>query len=128
MSGGGIIAGAGGITAGGGVIASGRGGISAGSGGVSGGSGHPATWRVVPLGDSITGSTCYPQLLSQLLIKAGRTNFSFVGSQLNNQDCNGAPNVQSEGHGGYWVTQLLPGQPHANEAVTWAADNRAEIV
>jgi lysophospholipase L1-like esterase len=99
------------------------------SGGSSmGGSAHVGPWRIVPLGDSITGTTCYPQLLSRLLIQAGRSNFIFVGSQLNNQVCDGAPNVQSEGHGGYWVTQLLPGGAHASEAATWAAANQAEIV
>jgi hypothetical protein len=52
-------------------------------------------------GRAFTGTTCYPQLLSRLLIQAGRDGFVLVGSQLNNQVCNGAPNVQSEGHGGY---------------------------
>jgi len=66
----------------------------------TGGTAHTGPWRIVPLGDSITGTTCYPQLLSQLLIKAGRSNFTLVGSQLNNQACNGAPNVQSEGMAG----------------------------
>ncbi len=32
----------------------------------------------MPLGDSITGSTCYPQLLSKELIAKGHTNFDFI--------------------------------------------------
>jgi lysophospholipase L1-like esterase len=104
-----------------------NGGSSKGGSGM-GGTAHVGPWRIVPLGDSITGTTCYPQLLSRLLIGAGRSNFILVGSQLNNQVCDGAPNVQSEGHGGYWVTQLLPGGAHASEAATWAAANQAEIV
>ena len=62
------------------------------------------------LGDSITGSTCYPQVLSYQLIGGKHTNFQFVGTQNNNQGCqvNGTnlPAVKTEGHGGYGVTYL----------------------
>lgn len=59
----------------------------------------------MPLGDSITASTCYPQLISKGLIAAGRTHFQFVGTVENNQAC-GATQVLTEGHGGYGVTYL----------------------
>ncbi|HET9955873.1 MAG TPA: SGNH/GDSL hydrolase family protein [Polyangiaceae bacterium] len=81
----------------------GTGGATAGTGG-SAGSPHSGVWRIMPLGDSITQSTCYPQLLSQKLRSDGHTNFEFLGSTTNNQSCSGAPNVKTEGHGGYLVT------------------------
>lgn len=73
-----------------------------------------SSWKIMPLGDSITGTTCYPQLLSETLKVAGHDNFEFVGSITNNQSCNGAPFVKSEGHGGYLVTYLL-NDSHASE-------------
>jgi hypothetical protein len=81
----------------------------AGSGGANGGSAgstHTGPWNVMMLGDSITASTCYPQLLSQQFKSGGHTNFEFIGSQTTNQSCNGAPAVKTEGHGGYGVTYL----------------------
>lgn len=61
----------------------------------------------MPLGDSITGTTCYPKLLAKELIDKGHDNFDFVGTVLNNQSCGtGIANVQTEGHGGYLVTYL----------------------
>jgi lysophospholipase L1-like esterase len=80
----------------------------------------------MPLGDSITGTTCYPQLTSQTLKSGGHTNFQFVGTNLNNQGCNGAPTVQTEGHGGYLVTNLTTNTPTTTgkgtltELKTWA--------
>ena len=82
----------------------------------------------MPFGDSITADTCYPQLLSQEFKSKGHTNFQFVGTNLNNQSCNGAPNVQTEGHGGYLVTFLITNTPSRtglgtlNELTTWAAE------
>lgn len=83
----------------------------------------------MPLGDSITGTTCYPQLLSKELIAKGRTKFTFVGTNLNNQSCgSGAPNLQTEGHGGYDVTFLTTNSPpqtgHGTlaELQTWAME------
>ncbi|MDP8999620.1 MAG: SGNH/GDSL hydrolase family protein [Myxococcota bacterium] len=85
-------------------------------------------WRIMPLGDSITGSMCPPQLLSQQLKANGRTNFIFVGSNLNNQSCYGAPNVQTEGHGGYLVTDLVGNGKHAAELPQWCAADKADVV
>lgn len=90
------------------VAGSGAGGSSASPGSTKT---HDGPWRIMPLGDSITGTTCYPQLLSKKLEDAGKSNFEFVGSNLNNQSCNGAPNVQTEGHGGYLVTYLVDDDP-----------------
>ncbi len=116
-------------------------GESSGSGSSSSsGSGTPAdggvdarkltgTVHVMPLGDSITGTTCYPQLLSKELIAKGHANFVFVGTNLNNQSCGtGAPNLQTEGHGGYLVTYLTTNSPPQSgkgtldELHMWAAE------
>jgi lysophospholipase L1-like esterase len=114
--GGGILAGAGGSTGdrrdAGMSRAGGAAGSDAGRGGSAGaldgsGSGHVGKWQIMPLGDSITGTTCYPKLLAQELIDQGHDNFDFVGTVLNNQSCGtGVANVQTEGHGGYLVTYL----------------------
>jgi len=123
--------GAQGGTSAGGASAAGAGGSSAGSAG-AGGSSHTGVWKVMPLGDSITASTCYPQVLSQKFKDGGHSNFQFVGSQMSNQSCDGAPNVNMEGHGGYGVTFLPMGSTRActknsgcgsyAELQTWAAE------
>ncbi|MGA2448902.1 MAG: GDSL-type esterase/lipase family protein [Polyangiaceae bacterium] len=93
-------------------------------------------WRITPIGDSITEDTCGPQLLSQMLIQAGRTNFVFVGTETNNQSCNGAPTVESEGHAGFCVSDLIPGLQHysvANDSGSeylpaWAANDKSDVL
>jgi hypothetical protein len=97
---------------GGGTLAAGgttnKGGTT-GAGGTTGGGGssHTGVWKVMPFGDSITGSTCYPQVLSAQLIAGKHTNFQFVGTVTNNQSCGAnTPSVKTEGHGGYGVTYL----------------------
>lgn len=88
----------------------------------------------MPLGDSITGTTCYPKLLSQELIGKGRTSFTFVGTVLDNQACGDAPNVQTEGHGGYLVTYLTTDSPPQSgkgtltELKSWAAEKPDVVV
>jgi lysophospholipase L1-like esterase len=94
----------------------------------SGSVAHTGVWRIMPLGDSITGTMCPPQLLSQQLIQNGHTDFVFVGSNLNNQSCYGAPNVQTEGHGGYLVTDLVGDGIHASQLPEWCAADKADIV
>src|SRR5664280_508972 len=95
----------------------------------AGGSTRQGVWRIVPLGDSITGTTCYPQLLSKNLISGGHTNFVFVGSITNNQSCgSNAPSVKSEGHTGYLVTDLVGSGAHASELQPWCAANQADMV
>lgn len=100
-----------------------------GTGGVnaSGGTTHTGKWIIMPVGDSITGTTCYPQLLSKNLIAEGHSNFELVGSVLNNQACQ-ASHVQTEGHGGWLVTSLLPNGSNANVQAKWFADEKPEIV
>jgi lysophospholipase L1-like esterase len=106
-----------------------------GGGGKAGGNGeggappHTGPWHIMPFGDSITGSTCYPQLLSKELISKGHTNFDFIGMNLNNQGCGaGAPSLMTEGHGGYDVTYLLTNSPPQSghgtlaELQRWAAE------
>jgi len=89
---------------------------------------HAGSWKITALGDSITGSSCWPQLLSKALIDHGRTNFTFVGSNLNDQSCNGAPSVRTEGHGGYLVTDLVGTGMHASELPKWCASNQSDLV
>ncbi|MGB8298418.1 MAG: hypothetical protein WCG85_23585 [Polyangia bacterium] len=79
------------------------------TGGATGGGGstHTGVWKVMMLGNSITGSTCYPQVLSSQLIAGNHVNFQFVGTVTNNQSCGAnTPSVKTEGHGGYGVTYL----------------------
>ncbi|HJX65020.1 MAG TPA: GDSL-type esterase/lipase family protein [Polyangia bacterium] len=73
----------------------------------AGGNTHTGAWKVMMLGNSITG-TCYPQILSAQLIAGKRTNFQFVGTQqAGNTNCGAnTPSVKTEGHGGYGVTYL----------------------
>jgi lysophospholipase L1-like esterase len=114
---------------------SGEGGGGSSSGGGDGGHlAHTGVWRITPIGDSITQDTCGPQLLSQELITNGYTDFIFVGTETNNQSCSGAPNVESEGHGGYLVTDLLPAPhkptlaDHSAELPTWAANDKSDVL
>ncbi|MES1178333.1 MAG: SGNH/GDSL hydrolase family protein [Myxococcales bacterium] len=118
---------AGGGAAGGGAAGGGAAGGGA-AGGGSGGSTHTGSWRITPLGDSITGTTCGPQLLSKKLKDNSRSNFSFIGTNLNNQSCNGAPNVQTEGHGGYLVTDLVGNGKHASELGQWTSADKPDVV
>ncbi|MBB6555172.1 cellulose binding domain-containing protein [Nonomuraea rubra] len=70
--------------------------------------------RIMPLGDSITGSPgCWRALLWNRLQSAGHTNVDFVGT-LPPQGCGVAHDGDNEGHGGYLATNvagqnLLPG-------------------
>ncbi|OON31749.1 cellulose-binding protein, partial [Micromonospora sp. Rc5] len=70
--------------------------------------------RVMPLGDSITGSPgCWRSILWNRLQSTGHTNVDFVGT-LGPQGCGQPYDGDNEGHGGYLVTNvanqnLLPG-------------------
>jgi len=123
----------GGSTAQGGASSAGA--ASGGAGGA--GATHTGKWKVMMLGDSITASTCYPQLVYKGLTSKGHTNFEFVGTQTNTQSC-GAMQVKEEGHGGYGVTYLPQGNSRPactkssgcgsySELQTWAAE-KPEIV
>ncbi|MGQ4388202.1 GDSL-type esterase/lipase family protein [Streptomyces sp. SAS_270] len=71
--------------------------------------------RIMPLGDSITGSPgCWRALLWNRLQNTGYKNIDFVGT-LNQQGCAQAFDGDNEGHGGELVTNvanqnLLPGR------------------
>ncbi|MEU6721474.1 cellulose binding domain-containing protein [Nonomuraea sp. NPDC046802] len=80
--------------------------------------------RIMPLGDSITGSPgCWRALLWNRLQSSGYTNIDFVGT-LPTQGCGVAHDGDNEGHGGYLATNiagqnLLPG---------WLSSTRPDIV
>ena len=73
--------GAGGLTGSGGTSGQGGAAGKAGTGGAVGAAGttHTGVWNVMMLGDSVTESTCYPQITYQHLKAANHTNFQFVG-------------------------------------------------
>ncbi|MEH0416908.1 GDSL-type esterase/lipase family protein [Streptomyces sp. B21-083] len=65
-----------------------------------------AAVRIMPLGDSITGSPgCWRAMLWNSLQSAGYTNIDFVGT-LNQQGCAQAHDGDNEGHGGEQVTAV----------------------
>ncbi|MEE4494932.1 cellulose binding domain-containing protein [Streptomyces sp. BE230] len=80
--------------------------------------------RIMPLGDSITGSPgCWRSLLWDQLQNAGYTDIDFVGT-LNAQSCALTHDADNEGHGGFLATttadqNLLPG---------WLAATAPDIV
>jgi lysophospholipase L1-like esterase len=102
--------GAGGVTGSGGTSGQGGAAGKAGTGGApgAGGAAHTGVWNVMMLGDSVTESTCYPQLTYQQLKAGSHSNFQLVGMETTNQSCGaGAPSsVKDEGHAGYGVTYL----------------------
>ncbi|MFF0245482.1 cellulose binding domain-containing protein [Streptosporangium sandarakinum] len=83
-----------------------------------------AATRIMPLGDSITGSPgCWRALLWDRLRSSGYTGIDFVGT-LPPQGCSVAHDGDNEGHGGYLATDvadqnLLPG---------WLEATRPDIV
>ncbi|MFB9445003.1 cellulose binding domain-containing protein [Dactylosporangium vinaceum] len=83
-----------------------------------------AAVRIMPLGDSITGSPgCWRALLWQQLQANGYTNIDFVGTQAP-QGCSVPYDGDGEGHGGALVTAVadqdqLPG---------WLAASRPDVV
>ncbi|WP_214416704.1 cellulose binding domain-containing protein [Sphaerisporangium fuscum] len=80
--------------------------------------------KIMPLGDSITGSPgCWRALLWNKLVQAGYTGLDFVGT-LPPQGCSVPYDGDNEGHGGYLATNvadqdLLPG---------WLSATRPDIV
>jgi lysophospholipase L1-like esterase len=85
--------------------------------------------RVVPLGDSITETSCTSQLLWKKLRDAGPMSFDLIGSRTNQQGCGVEnPDRDCEGHSGYLVTDMVPGKSRASELAGWSSANRAEVV
>lgn len=125
----------GGTTATGGSKAATGGTVSTGgskaTGGASAGgssSTHSGQWKIMMLGDSITATTCYPQLLWQDLKAAGHTNFTFIGSIVNNQSCgvSGLPSggLPTEGHSG----ELVVTDTNNGSVLNWFKANPPDIV
>ncbi|MCE7078701.1 cellulose binding domain-containing protein [Streptomyces sp. ST2-7A] len=97
------------------------GGTETGSGG-----GHAAVEpvRIMPLGDSITGSPgCWRAMLWDDLRRAGHTNIDFVGT-LGPQGCGIPHDGDNEGHGGALVTDIAD----RGQLVGWLAVTRPDVV
>lgn len=80
--------------------------------------------RVMPLGDSITGSPgCWRALLWNQLQDNGYTNLDFVGS-LPAQGCGMNHDGDNEGHGGILAINMA----NANQLVPWLNTTNPDIV
>ncbi|ARQ70539.1 SGNH/GDSL hydrolase family protein [Streptomyces marincola] len=80
--------------------------------------------RIMPLGDSITGSPgCWRALLWQDLQAAGHTEVDFVGTQAP-QGCGFAYDGEHEGHGGILATNMAD----RNQLPAWLARTSPDIV
>src|SRR5690606_35555581 len=80
--------------------------------------------RIMPLGDSITGSPgCWRALLWQSLQEAGSTAVDFGGTQQP-QGCGFPYDGEHEGHGGALVTTVAD----QNQLVEWLAASRPDVV
>ncbi|RKN07903.1 SGNH/GDSL hydrolase family protein [Streptomyces radicis] len=80
--------------------------------------------RIMPLGDSITGSPgCWRALLWQDLQAAGFTDVDFVGSQAP-QGCGFPHDGEHEGHGGILATAMAA----QNQLPPWLAAARPDVV
>ncbi|MFI0721595.1 GDSL-type esterase/lipase family protein [Streptomyces sp. NPDC021224] len=80
--------------------------------------------KVMPLGDSITGSPgCWRALLWNQLQAAGYTNIDFVGT-LPPQGCGVAYDGDNEGHGGILATNIA----NQNQLPAWLAATSPDIV
>jgi lysophospholipase L1-like esterase len=80
--------------------------------------------RIMPLGDSITGSPgCWRALLWNRLQNAGHTDVDFVGT-LPAQGCSVPYDGDNEGHGGFLATNVA----NQNQLPGWLAATRPDIV
>lgn len=83
-----------------------------------------APTRIMPLGDSITGSPgCWRALLWNRLQNAGYTNIDFVGT-LGPQGCSVPYDGNNEGHGGILATNMAD----QNQLPAWLSATRPDIV
>jgi lysophospholipase L1-like esterase len=123
------MAGSGGVQAGAGGEQGAAGAAAAGQGAGGASAMKPSAWRIAMLGDSITETTCMPQLVWSGLRAAGVTNFDFVGTKKNEQGCGvDNPDRDCEGHSGYLVTELASKGPKAAELPMWCTADRADLV
>jgi lysophospholipase L1-like esterase len=84
----------------------------------------PAPVRIMPLGDSITGSPgCWRSILWNRLQSTGYTNIDFVGT-LGPQGCGQPYDGENEGHGGALVTTVAD----QNQLPAWLSATRPDIV
>jgi hypothetical protein len=84
-----------------------------------------AAIKIMPLGDSITGSPgCWRALLWTRLQAAGYTNFDFVGTLDNSGDCGIPYDGNNEGHGGYLAT----GIDSQNQLPAWLSATNPDVV
>ncbi|MGP4113500.1 SGNH/GDSL hydrolase family protein [Streptomyces sp. 4N509B] len=80
--------------------------------------------RIMPLGDSITGSPgCWRALLWQDLVAAGHTAVDFVGT-LPGQGCGFAYDGENEGHGGILATNMAD----QNQLPPWLSATNPDVV
>ncbi|MEU7749026.1 cellulose binding domain-containing protein [Nonomuraea sp. NPDC049158] len=83
-----------------------------------------AAIRIMPLGDSITGSPgCWRALLWNRLQSTGYTDIDFVGT-LPPQGCSVAHDGDNEGHGGFLATNVA----NQNQLPGWLAATKPDIV
>jgi lysophospholipase L1-like esterase len=84
----------------------------------------PSPVKIMPLGDSITGSPgCWRALLWNQLQQAGHTTIDFVGT-LPPQGCAVAHDGDNEGHGGILATNMAD----QNQLPPWLKATRPDIV
>ena len=129
--------GSGGATSSGGSAAIGgttsTGGASADGTSATGGTGGQGTiWRILPLGDGITASTCYRAKLWQKLIDSNHSNFDFIGTFSAGDPCSTISSVSSnydkdhQGLAGLRASDVLKA---GNTYVTdWFSGHAADIV
>ncbi|TMR13303.1 SGNH/GDSL hydrolase family protein, partial [Nonomuraea zeae] len=83
-----------------------------------------AATRIMPLGDSITGSPgCWRALLWNRLQSTGYTDIDFVGT-LPPQGCGVTHDGDNEGHGGFLATNVA----NQNQLPGWLSATRPDIV
>ncbi|KAF4407537.1 hypothetical protein CRI70_02480 [Streptomyces sp. Ru87] len=83
-----------------------------------------AATRIMPLGDSITGSPgCWRSVLWNQLQSEGHTGIDFVGT-LGPQGCGQAHDGDNEGHGGALVTRVAD----ENQLPGWLSATRPDVV
>lgn len=94
-------------------------------GGSTGTARAATTVRVMPLGDSITGSPgCWRQLLWSRLQSTGFTHVDFVGTLNNSTSCGTSYDGDNEGHGGFLATNILS----QNQLPGWLSSSQPDVV
>ena len=89
--------------------------------------GKIGNFKIMALGDSITGTTCYQPFVMVDLKNGGYTNWSYVGTLITTDGkgttCAGVPYyLPTEGHSGYNSSQIAAGLP------SWLTQTKPDIV